>query len=301
MNDCSKWLRGRELSLWCRLFSVGQCLLYVLFLSSCSATFEGAPERLYSREQEYSQIKYQLGKPDFISYSKASEFEKISYRNNYISARMYAIDMAYTEYERDLTTERQATGFAGATAILGLNTAATLFTPASTKTALSALSAGVVGARSSFTEEVLMKNTIDIVQAQMRANRAEINKNIIQRMRHDTATYPLAMAMSDVEEYYRAGTLTGGLVKAQATVSAAELLATQEKAAAMAFSVSTRPSQLALEKALAPGGVVNKAVSQKLAAFLAKEAPGVMVSDLVGNPSRGDLADRAAIAIGLTF
>jgi Tfp pilus assembly protein PilE len=135
----------------------------------------------------------------------------------------------------------------------------------------------------------------------MRANRAEIYKNIIQRMRHDTATYPLAMAMSDVEEYYRAGTLTGGLVKAQATVSAAELLATQEKAAAMTFSASTRPSQIALEKALAPGGVVNKAVLQKLAAFLAKEAPGVMVSDLVENPSRGDLADRAAIAIGLTF
>jgi hypothetical protein len=39
-------------------------------------------------------------------------------------------------------------------------------------------------------------------------------------MRHSTADYPLAAALSDLEDYYRAGTFTGGLLGTTATLGA---------------------------------------------------------------------------------
>ncbi|WP_210237627.1 hypothetical protein, partial [Mesorhizobium sp. M8A.F.Ca.ET.142.01.1.1] len=87
---------------------------------------------------------------------------------------------------------------------------------------LSAAAAGLTGAKSAYSDEVLQKSTIQLLQTQMRANRAIAWSNIIRRLGDSDASYPMALALSDLEEYYRAGTIPGALLKAQATISAAE-------------------------------------------------------------------------------
>jgi len=60
------------------------------------------------------------------------------------------------------------------------------------------------------------------VQTQMRANRAEQAALILGNMKCPLATYPIGMALSDLEAYYRAGTFTAGLIKLSDTVNKAE-------------------------------------------------------------------------------
>ena len=46
------------------------------------------------------------------------------------------------------------------------------------------------------------------------AQRDTVAKTILQRITQPTSTYPLAVALSDLEDYYRAGTMNTGLIEA---------------------------------------------------------------------------------------
>lgn len=268
---------------------------------SCTTSLQSGPQRLFTVAQETALIRQQVGPPDFKFYSASSTADRVKYRNNYIAARMYAMDVAYTEYENALTTERQTVGFVGSSANIALNTAATLFTPTSTKTAISAVAAGLSGTRAAYNDEVLLKNSVDLLQTQMRANRANVAATIFRRMSHDDSVYPLAMAMSDLEDYYRAGTMTGGIIKAQSTVSAAEQVAVENKEAAILYQISERPSQIALRNALAPNGVYNQSLAAKLKASLSRDNISVKLGDIVTNPQYGQLADKLAAELGIKY
>ena len=60
------------------------------------------------------------------------------------------------------------------------------------------------------------------VQTQMRANRNDQAALIYANMQCPIERYPVGMALSDLESYYRAGTLTSGLVNLSRTVTKAE-------------------------------------------------------------------------------
>ncbi|MFS8146451.1 hypothetical protein [Rhizobium sp. BR 249] len=270
-------------------------------VAACTPSLQSGPQRLFTAAEETSLIKQQVGPPDFKFYSASTTGERIKYRNNYIAARMYAMDVAYTEYENALTTERQTVGFVGSSANIALNTAATLVTPTSTKTAISAVAAGLSGTRAAYNDDVLLKNSVDLLQTQMRANRANVAATIFRRMSHDDSVYPLAMALSDLEDYYRAGTMTGGIIKAQSTVSAAEQLAVENKEAAILYQISERPSQVALRNALAPNGIYNQSLAAKIKAALSRDNISVKLGDIVTNPQYGQLADKLAAELGIRY
>jgi hypothetical protein len=55
----------------------------------------------------------------------------------------------------------------------------------------------------------------------MQAQRAVVAANIISRMKtQELDAYPLSMALSDLDEYYAAGTIAGALIEIQKTVGA---------------------------------------------------------------------------------
>jgi hypothetical protein len=143
-------------------------------------------------------------------------------RNAFITARIYAIDMEYTYYESQLTHETQDINFGATAATLGLATTASLIPVAHTSRALSGIAAGVTGLDTAYNEKVMLTKTIQNVQTQMRANRNEQVARIYSNMKCDINGYPVGLALSDLETYYRAGTFTEGLIGLSGTVNKAE-------------------------------------------------------------------------------
>ena len=133
-------------------------------------------------------------------------------RNEIITRRMYAIDVQYTQYENALTREGQEIGFGALTAATGLSTAATLVAVNTTKTILSAAATGVLATKGHYESQVLINQAIRTIQKQMRSSRNTIAATVSAKMAQNVADYPLWAALSDVEDYYNAGTLTTGVI-----------------------------------------------------------------------------------------
>jgi hypothetical protein len=204
------------------------CTLVSIVAAGCTASIQGAPPRVFPVDTELVQVRDVLNRDWYGSYATSSdETHRRYYRDQAVLARMYAIDIAYSKYELDLTRERQNVGFLSTLTLLGLTTAGTLVGGAETKTILSATATGVTGTKEAYDKNVLVERTISVLQQQMRAQRKFVKVKIIERLRDPTSNYPLEFALSDVEEYYRAGTITGALIGASqdagATLTRAEV------------------------------------------------------------------------------
>jgi hypothetical protein len=150
----------------------------------------------------------------------------VAERNQIISARMYIADLEYHKYEAKLTRDLQTEGLASTLAVLGLTSSAALITVASTKSILAETAAVVTGADKAFSEKVLLSNTIQALQVQMRIDRQTQAAAILAKMPVSIEEYTLPMALSDVDKYYQAGTLASALVGLNKTVATAEQHAT---------------------------------------------------------------------------
>lgn len=220
------------------------------------ATTQGGPERLYPVADEAARARAVLDGPDGISgltpqyYAAASDLERMYYRNEIVARRMYVIDVEYTAYEAALTSERQEFGFASAIAGQGLTTAGALFTPAATVRVLSGVASGVSATKGIYDTELVIAKTIQIAEGQMRAQRDTVAARIIQRRGESAVTYPLSVALSDVEDYYRAGTLNSGLIEAATQSGNAATDAAETKALVVSYgsNLSTQALAACLKK-----------------------------------------------------
>jgi hypothetical protein len=182
------------------------------------------PERLYPVTYEMDLIRTSQG--DLVGQYNAaflsSPAQAKLIRNEIIAQRMYAIDVQYTLYENALTRETQEVGFGALTTAEGLSTAATLVAPAATKTILSAAATGVLAVKGHYDSEVLLAQTMRTIQKQMRASRNLVAASISAKLVQGVADYSLSAALSDLEEYYAAGTLTSGVIDTSTTVGIKE-------------------------------------------------------------------------------
>jgi hypothetical protein len=207
------------------------------FLTGCISTSDG-PSRLYPVDVETQFIRDNMKEVSLVQFSGLDEASRVKYRNDWIGARMYAIDINYSVYEAALTRERQNVGFGAAAATLGLTTASGLVAPVATKNLLTGLAGFVTGTRAAYDNDVLLAHTVEWVQSQMQANRAIISTRILNGMKLSTRDYPLAAALSDIEAYYRAGTFTGGLISTSQVVAADAQSAESMKAEAIQVTFS---------------------------------------------------------------
>ncbi len=236
----------------------------LLFLSGCLASTKN-PDRLYPVPDVVAFVQSsqnELIKQYHEDFRTMSRDDARKLRNEIIAERMYASDVQYTQYESSLTKERQDVGFTTLTAAEALSTAATIVTPVVTKTILSGVTTGLVAMKGHYESEVLLAQTMRTIQKQMRLSRNKVAEHIFQRMAQDVSDYPLSAALADLEEYYRAGTLTSGVMDTSTTVGIEEKRSEDEKRAA-AFLIPIRTSDVAdpntdvLLKYLRPGGVYS--------------------------------------------
>lgn len=184
------------------------------FMTGCS-TISPGPDRLFPISQEVAVLQQSLMLPD-LSQPQSPDFIY-----SYITARMFAIDIAYSEYFANLTTERQL-GTLGADFVsLGVGAATTVMPGAAVKSVLGAATTAIAGARTAIDKDIFIQQTIQILQNQMDASRLTIRTRILanlQKLSERKTIYTLAQGLSDLEDYYRAGTLAGALESLSATV-----------------------------------------------------------------------------------
>ena len=216
-----------------------------LSLSACGS-LSGGPDRLYSIDEESQGIRKNLESFTLQSYTGSDEDKRRKYRDDWIAARMYAIDIQYTAYEGKLTTERQKVGFGAAAATLGLTTASGLATSTMSKDILTGLAGAVTGTHAAYDNDVLLAHSTQWVQTQMRTQRTLVAERILRGLKLSTLDYPIAEALRDLEDYYRAGTFTGGVLGTSAALGAEEKYAEDLKGERIELAFSSTPAGLAL-------------------------------------------------------
>ena len=183
-----------------------------LVVVGCAPSIKGAPPRLVPVGIEIEQIRQISGPEWYSAYVQAGGLQKSQLRDQIVFSRMYAIDLFYNEYELRLTRERQNVGFWFTVANLAVTTTGTLVGGEETKTILHAAATGLTGTKEAYDKNILIDRTIAVLQEQMRAGRKTIRVQIIQKLALSTSAYPLEFALSDLEDYYTAGTITGALI-----------------------------------------------------------------------------------------
>ena len=268
-------------------------LMGLLLAGACTPSVQGGPDRLLGINEELVVAKKLASPVWYAEYAASTGPRRRELRDQIVLSRIYAMDLYYSEYEVQLTQERQNIGFYSTIASLALTTSATAIAAAETKTVLSAVATGLTGARTAYDKEILIEKTITILQTQMRARRKEVKTQIIARLGEDTTAYPLELALSDLETYYRAGTITGALIE---VTEAAGLRLADAKDDEDATAVITRfapVSDLGLRiRAFA------RANPQAVSAYLRANHGGMPVARFVISASRAD-QQRMLGALGI--
>ncbi len=140
-------------------------------------------------------------------------------RNRIVTARKYAIDLRFSEFEQGYFSQNRWAGFGATLAALGLTAAGSL-SGTGTAQALSAAASGVTGGRAAYEREILAERTLLTIDTAMHAQRDLIAVNIRDGLNKSAREYPLGTALSDLDAYYRAGTVVGALTAVSQTVGA---------------------------------------------------------------------------------
>jgi hypothetical protein len=210
----------------------------IAFVVAGCASHQAGPTRPITIDDDVAWTKA-LVKQELSDFRSAGSARQGEIRNQILTARMYIADMEYHYYEAGLTRELQDEGLLATAVNLGLTTSATLIPVAQTKTLLSGLATGITGLDKAYTEKELLSNTIQALQTQMRADRKEQAGVIYAKMFKDSTggitpitEYTLPMALSDLDVYYQAGTVSSALLGLSMTVATKEASADQAKSAA---------------------------------------------------------------------
>jgi hypothetical protein len=253
---------------------VGLIISASTFLGGCTATLQD-PDRLYTVQQETEMARQQLPllENQYDDLISSPDSQRLV-RNEIISTRMYIIDANYSQYEANFGRQNAQLGFAADSVSQGLNTAGALFVVVPTVRILSGVAGGITGIKGSYQSDLLGSKTVEIIQSQMRANRDEVATQIIQKMGQPTSTYPLSLAYTDLETYYRAGTFASGVLKAAEVVGSNAADAQAAKADArvvvsnttVTFSASA--SRDIIRSWLHPNGVLDTSRNDALVAWM---------------------------------
>ena len=197
-------------------------LILLSLLPSC-APFRGYPERATSPSQDLEVLAPAIDANRVLVCLSAPETPLIppdsaapvlsarECRNQLVTARVYAIALQFSRFEEDLFRQTREAGFVATVATLGLNAAGAL-AGGGTSQILSAIAGGITGSRAAFEREVLAERTITAIHTAMRANRTSVLARIRQGLQQGVTEYPVGAGLTDVEDYYFAGTVLGALV-----------------------------------------------------------------------------------------
>jgi len=191
-------------------FTIIASVLFGSLISGCAPIrYGGAPEPSFDLETDLAQLEEHFGSATSISdfYTNPS----VAARNKFVDGRLVMMNIQYIRFITELTSDKQLFDSAAEMLVLSLSLAATGFTPASTKTILSAIAAGVIGSKDIVDKNFFFEKSVPALIATMDAQRIKVLVRILDGRTQALDEYSLTEALADLYDYYYAGTLFGAL------------------------------------------------------------------------------------------
>jgi len=196
-----------------RIMSAQRCVVVGIMLTTlggCVALSDG-PERAFTVDDQVTFVRANQPSMSVPIPGGKNEAQDELARNNFITERMYLMDLEFNPYFARLTAQNQAGNLAGDTAIVVTTFLSTVLASNATKTALSAAATGIGTLKTDIDQDVLLSHTIQLLLQTMLASRSAVGDRITANLACPIAKYTVWQALSDLEDYYRAGTLSGAL------------------------------------------------------------------------------------------
>lgn len=183
-------------------------------------------------------LYYNYNKPDATNYFRSlyraqatNEPAQRIVRNEIILELRTLINQNYAAYEVALRDDRSIKDIAANLSAMGLTAASTVAGGAATKTILSAIATGVLGANSEIDRQLFKSLTVEALTHEMRKLRTIQETNILGNLSKPTTDYPLDMALDDLNHLYQEGFVSRALQELVADAAASDKLAEANLAA----------------------------------------------------------------------
>lgn len=167
----------------------------------CAATGGFTMGDVYSAEID---TRYANGLPDDAFMTKAT-------RNLVIDQAVFTIDNSFQRYVESLYASGALFDTMADLAVLGAASASTVAGGEGAKTILSAIAAGVSGARSTINKNYFAEQSKVALISKMKEMRARTLLRIEEGKRTPISVYPMSQAMVDLQAYYFAGNILSAL------------------------------------------------------------------------------------------
>ncbi len=231
----------------CHSSAVALVVALLISLAGC-ASFQGAPERA---DAEVSlEASDRLHHEALQSYyaTPLPEEQKLA-RNRFIEIRAGLIDHKYAVFKQEVYQQRVGGNVGVDVATLGLNGIGAAVSATGAKTALHAVSAGLIGSKASIDKNAYFDRTLPALLSQMDAARATVRLRLMNGMLVDTVRYSLMQAAADLEGYFQAGTFAGAIegITTQAAVEQQTAVKKLERGLPSEAEVTRRLSAMGFE------------------------------------------------------
>lgn len=204
--------------------------LAALSLSACSTLRGGgAPELSFDLNSDLEKIAKEFeSSTNITSYYRTAAADRLDARNRFASGRLVQIDLQYLKFIRTLTADKQQLDAATEIAAMTLNLAGTLVGSARAKTNLAAAAAAVGGAKTTIDKDFYYEKSIDALVATMNAKRKEVLVIVLSGLTLPVDQYPFERALTDLHQYYLAGTLNGAIQFINTQAAQSEVVSNKE-------------------------------------------------------------------------
>jgi len=210
--------------------------------------YAGAPPPSYDVDQDLKQLAEHFKPATAIEAYYALRPPTREARNKVISARLVMINLEYLKWLRTVIADKQLLDTATDVLNLSLNLAATVTGGETAKTVLSAVAAGISGSKTSIDKHYFYEKTMPALVAAMNAQRKTVLERILGGMNSSLEDYSFEQGITDVYEYYQAGTLTGAITAIQADAGSKEKKADEK----ILTLIRPTPEEIAAVEALKP-------------------------------------------------
>jgi hypothetical protein len=171
------------------------------------------------------QAKYKNPQAVEDFYRGATSSPLKSRRNQIVNELLFLINDYYSAYELSWYATATGHSFLSDLTTLGLDTATAAVGGAELKTMLAAISTGVGGQKIAVQRDFFQNQNIALIIKNMRAARADVLVKIRAKTPKSTDEYPLEDALLDLQEYFAAGTVIGGIQHADDTAALQKIIA----------------------------------------------------------------------------
>lgn len=189
-------------------------------------------------------------------YAASTEADRRRERDRLVYGKMEVIEYDFEALERALNGTGNSVSLFGDLSVLALTGIASTTGGEATKSALAAMSSGIVGAQGAVSKNLYFQRTLPALLTQMEANRIAVRATIIAALvEKSDADYPLPAAAIDLRRLIRAGSIPASVagITQQAAAQRDESQAKVDGLRNLSFSSSD--SSKTLSAWLNPGGV----------------------------------------------